>query len=137
MSNRAHLSRLVQDAEGNALGNVQVTVYETDGTTLVGVDIFADDTSATTLTNPFPVTTGTIEFYLTKPRRVNLLVQAEGQVPVEYPNVDVGAPASFVDSVRLRAEDGVTFWNLTVLTDGTLKLTSDDAATVHTFLHDT
>lgn len=132
MTNRAHLTRTVQDAAGNVLTEATVFVYEPGTFDLIAETIYSDDTSSAELANPFLVSSGAIDFYLTLPKRVRLQVSIPSQEPRYFEDVDVTAPASFVDSVTLRAPNGTDFWVLSVQNDGTLQVVN--GATTHTFV---
>lgn len=90
---RAHLFARSTDSSGALVPNTQVTLYEAGSTQLLGQTIYADALTATTLTNPFTISDGTINFYLTNPQSVKVGLRPPGGTPYFTDHLDVLPPA--------------------------------------------
>jgi hypothetical protein len=89
MTDLAHLYRVITDAQGNVTTNpLTVTVYQPGTTTVLADPLYADNAGTLPLTNPFTVSTGIVDFYLTTAQRVDLKVD-DGSRFTLYPDVDV------------------------------------------------
>jgi hypothetical protein len=89
MTDRAHLTRVITDAQGNVnTAPLTISVYQPGTTTLLGDLLYAANTGASGYTNPFTISTGIVDFYLNTPQRVDLKVD-DGSRSTVYSNVDV------------------------------------------------
>jgi hypothetical protein len=118
---RAHFNKVVQDAQGNLVGDISVSVF-TPGTNNPIVETLyqADDPDTETYPNPFTDSDGVVDFYLSTPLRVDVQVTKDASVTL-FANVDVGAQPS--TSLILTDDDGID-WQVTVGTDGALTTTN-------------
>jgi hypothetical protein len=89
MTDRAHLNRVITDAQGNVnISPLTVSVYLPGTTTLLSAPLYVENTGVTARTNPFTISTGIVDFYLTTPQRVDLKVD-DGTRATLYSNLDV------------------------------------------------
>jgi hypothetical protein len=119
---RAHFYKVVQDAQGNLLGDISVRVLNPGTDDPISQTLFqADDPDVTIFNNPFTDSDGVIDFYLSDALRVDVEVTPGGGSPILFANVDVGAQPS--TSLILTDTNDVD-WQVTVGTDGALTTTA-------------
>lgn len=108
MTDRAHLYRVITDSQGNVNTNsLTVSVYLPGTTTLIPDLLYTADTGSTVLTNPFALSTGIVDFYLSTPQRVDLKVD-DGTKTATYPGVDVLEVVTAIEAVNTVAASGAS-----------------------------
>jgi hypothetical protein len=119
---RAHFYKVVQDSQGNLLGDISVAVYDPGTVDPIAETLFIlDSPDVTTFPNPFTDSDGVIDFYLATAKRVDIVVTPSGGSAITFANVDVGAQPS--TSLILTDNNDVD-WQVTVGTDGALTTTA-------------
>lgn len=75
---RAHVYKVLQNADGSVLQGASVRVLQDGVVTLLADTLFTTELGGATLPNPFVCTNGIVEFYIAIPRRVQLGVTPVG-----------------------------------------------------------
>jgi len=119
---RAHFYKVVQDAQGNLVGGISVSVFTPGTNNPIAETLYqADDPDVAVFPNPFTDSDGVIDFYLSGSLRVDISVTPSGGSAILFANVDVGAQPS--TSLILTDTNDVD-WQVTVGTDGALTTTA-------------
>lgn len=89
---RAHLSRVIQDAQGNLRPNAVVRVFDDLSNTLTEEPLFAAETGNATLANTFTVANGVVDFWTISAKRFRLGIKVGDEPEVVFEGVDSLSP---------------------------------------------
>lgn len=97
---RAHLTRVIQDAQGNLRMNAVVRVFDDATTTLTTEPLFAAESGTATVPNPYNVTTGIIDCWTAAPKRFRIGVKVGDEPEVLFEGVDALSPDTTAASTQ-------------------------------------
>ena len=93
---RAEHHDYILDTDGRPIASASIYVYQVDTTTPITETIYADATGADELTNPLSTNSlGYVQFYLDRPKIVDLLVSKTGYTDFTLEDVSVARTGSY------------------------------------------
>src|SRR3990167_10758410 len=103
---RAEHHDYILDTDGRPIASASIYVYQVDTTTAITETIYADATGATALTNPLSTNSlGYVQFYLDRPKIVDLLVSKTGYTDFTLEDVSVARTGSYSATFTVAASD--------------------------------
>src|SRR3990167_8242269 len=103
---RAEHHDYILDTDGRPIASASIYVYQVDTPTPITEIIYADATGATALTNPLSTNSlGYVQFYLDRPKIVDLLVSKTGYTDFTLEDVSVGRSGSYSATITVAASN--------------------------------
>src|SRR3990167_9545943 len=105
---RAEHHDYILDTDGRPIASASIYVYQVDTPTAITEIIYADATGATALTNPLSTNSlGYVQFYLDRPKIVDLLVSKTGYTDFTLEDVSVMRAGAYGATLVVAASDAL------------------------------